>query len=126
MVRARGLPALSATHHEHGRRDDANTQRNPFTEARDAFLSQRGLAFTLEWRRFPWTWGADVDRALIGPAYLGNVSIGLKDGWTWGWQGRRGTWKYVQRDRLDLLLDQVIETRAGYVPPLPRRRDRNG
>ncbi|MFD6950011.1 hypothetical protein A6A08_08410 [Nocardiopsis sp. TSRI0078] len=101
------------------------TKPNPFTEARDAFLSQRGLAFTIEWRRFPWCYGVDVDRALVGPAYLGNVSIGLKDGWTWGWQHPDGSWKYVQRDRIDLLVDAVIESRAGYVPPLPRRKDRH-
>ncbi|MEV2278650.1 hypothetical protein AB0I72_23990 [Nocardiopsis sp. NPDC049922] len=96
---------------------------DPFLEARDAFLTQRGLAFTLEWRRFPWTRGWDVDRALIGPSYLGNVSLGLKDGWSWGWQDRDGTWRYVQRERLGILVEQVIDTRAGFVPPLPRRGD---
>ncbi|MEV2276775.1 hypothetical protein AB0I72_14455 [Nocardiopsis sp. NPDC049922] len=101
-----------------------DTRPDPFERARDAFLASRGLAFTLEWRRFPWTWGADVDRALIGPGYMGNVALGLKDGWSWGWQDRYGAWCYVQRDRLGILVDRVIETRAGFVPPLPRRRER--
>ncbi|OLT29279.1 hypothetical protein BJF83_12435 [Nocardiopsis sp. CNR-923] len=94
---------------------------DPFTEAREAFMVRRGLAFTLEWRRFPWTRGWDVDRALIGPSYLGDVALGLKDGWSWGWQDRDGTWRHVRRERLEILVEQVIETRAGFVPPLPRR-----
>ncbi|WP_262391347.1 hypothetical protein [Nocardiopsis sp. CNR-923] len=84
-------------------------------------MVRRGLAFTLEWRRFPWTRGWDVDRALIGPSYLGDVALGLKDGWSWGWQDRDGTWRHVRRERLEILVEQVIETRAGFVPPLPRR-----
>ncbi len=98
-----------------------HTESDPYTEARDAFLTQRGLPFTIEWRRFPWTYGADVDRALVGPAYLGNVCVGLKEGWSWGYQDRDGTWKHVQRDRLDLLVESVVEDRAGFRPPLPRR-----
>ncbi|MFI6578028.1 hypothetical protein ACIBFB_19740 [Nocardiopsis sp. NPDC050513] len=105
-------------------RTQPGTPPDPFERARDAFLSSRGLAFTLEWRRFPWTRGADVDRALVGPGYVGDVALGLKDGWTWGWQDRAGTWRYVQRDRIDVLVDRVIGTRAGFVPPLPRRRGR--
>lgn len=93
----------------------------PYTEARDAFITQRGLVCTIEWRRFPWTRGADVERALIGPAYLGNVAIGLKDGWSWGYQDRHGKWRYVHRGRLGLLVESVIEDRAGFRPPLPRR-----
>ncbi|WP_435108510.1 hypothetical protein [Nocardiopsis synnemataformans] len=108
------------------RRMNANPRPNPFAEAREAFLSQRGLAFTLEWRRFPWTRGADVERALIGPAYLGNAPIGLKQGWSWAWQDRQGTWKYVQRDRIDLLVESVIDDLAGFQPGLPKRSEKGG
>ncbi|ADH67732.1 hypothetical protein [Nocardiopsis dassonvillei] len=92
-----------------------------FAAAIAAFQSQRGLTFTVEWRRFPWTHGPDVERALAGPSYLGNVVIGLKDDFSWSYQDRYGTWKYVQRDRLDLLVDSVVEDRAGFQPPLPNR-----
>lgn len=92
-----------------------------FAAAIAAFQKQRGLAFTVEWRRFPWTHGPDVERALVGPSYLGNVAIGLKDDFSWSYQDRYGTWKYVQRDRLDLLVDSVVEDRAGFQPPLPNR-----
>lgn len=92
-----------------------------FAAAVTAFQSQRGLAFTVEWRRFPWTHGPDVERALVGPSYLGNVAIGLKNDFSWSYQDRYGTWKYVQRDRLDLLVDSVVEDRAGFQPPLPNR-----
>lgn len=102
-------------------RTTANTQRDPFTEAREVFLTQRGLVFTCEWSRFPWTYGADVDRALIGPAYLGNVAVGLRDGLVWSWEDPRGGYRVVPRDDLAGLVEQVIETRAGYIPPLPRR-----
>lgn len=91
-----------------------------FLTARDAFMTQRGLAFTVEWRRFPWTRGADVERALVGPAYLGNAEIGLRDG-VWSWEDPRGGFRVVPRDDLAGLVEQVIETRAGYTPPLPRR-----
>ncbi|KOX23610.1 hypothetical protein [Nocardiopsis sp. NRRL B-16309] len=104
----------------------AANRNSPFSEARDAFLSSRGLVFTCEWRRFPWTFGADVEPALIGPSYLGHVAIGLKDGWRWGYQDRDGRWRYVQRDRLDVLVESVIEDRAGFTPPLPRRSQRRG
>ncbi|MCP3013515.1 hypothetical protein NGM33_09225 [Nocardiopsis dassonvillei] len=93
---------------------------DPYLTARDAFMTQRGLAFTCEWRRFPWTKGADVERALVGPAYLGNVCIGLRDG-VWSWEDPRGGYRVVPRDDLTGLVEQVIETRAGFVPPLPRR-----
>ena len=101
-----------------------NLNTDVFAKAAEAFREQRGLVFTIEWRRFPWTRRPDVDRALVGPAYLGNVSIGLKDGYTWGYQDREGTWRYVNRDRLDLLVDSVVEDRAGHSPPLPRRSGR--
>ncbi|NYH54972.1 hypothetical protein HNR06_004561 [Nocardiopsis arvandica] len=74
-----------------------------FAAAITAFEDQRGLSFAVEWRRFPWTYGPDVERALVGPSYLGNVAIGLKDGFSSGYQDRHGRWKYVQRDRLDIL-----------------------
>lgn len=107
-------------------RTKPNGTPNAFTEAREAFLSQRGLVFTLEWRRFPWTYGADVDCALVGPAYLGNVALGLQ-GNHWGYQSRDGrTWRYVRRDQLSLLVAQVVEEFAGFVPPLPRRGERSG
>lgn len=101
-----------------------NARSDPFGEAREAFLTTRGLAFTVEWRHFPWTYGMDVDRALVGPACLGDVAIGLKDGWSWGYQDRDGNWRYVQRDRLELLVEKVVEDRAGFHPELPRRRSR--
>lgn len=94
-----------------------------FAQAQDAFDRLRGLAFTIEWRRFPWTYGVDVDLALIGPAYLGHVALGLKDGWSWGYQNRRGAWRYVQRDRVEFLVEAVIHDRAGYRPPLPNRAE---
>ncbi len=93
-----------------------HTRPDPFDRARDALLSLRGPAFTPEWRRFPRTCGGDVERALIGPVYPGDVALGLKDGWTWGGQDGDGTWRYVQRDRPDILVDRVIGTRAGCAP----------
>lgn len=102
---------------------ETSGEAGSFAEARDAFMTQRGLAFTIEWRRFPWTYGADVDRALVGPQYLGNIALGLKDQ-NWGYQGKDGRWKYVRSDRLDLLVSQVVEEFAGYRSPLPRRRAR--
>ncbi|MEU0238975.1 hypothetical protein ABZ234_14915 [Nocardiopsis sp. NPDC006198] len=104
--------------------DRTNLNTDVFARAAEAFMDLRGLAFTVEWRRFPWTPGTEVDRALVGPAYLGNVSIGLKNGFSWGYQDRDGTWRYVHRDRLHLLVDSVVEHRAGHAPPLPRRSDR--
>ncbi|MCK9870166.1 hypothetical protein MRI28_11030 [Nocardiopsis dassonvillei] len=99
-----------------------NGKADPFREARDAFMTLRGLAFTCEWRRFPWTYGADVDKALVGPQYLGHVALGLKDGTHWGYQSRDGRqWRYVRRDRLDLLVNAVVDEFAGFTPPLPRR-----
>nr|WP_223830378.1 hypothetical protein [Nocardiopsis quinghaiensis] len=92
-----------------------------FTAAVAAFEGQRGLAFTVEWRRFPWTYGLEVERALVGPSYLGNVAIGLKDGFSWAYEDQHGEWKYVQRDRLDILVEAVIRDRAGFQPPLPSR-----
>ncbi len=72
-----------------------NETRKPsddmFAAAIAAFQNQRGLTFTVEWRRFPWTHGPDVERALVGPSYLGNVAIGLKDDFSWSYQDRYGT-----------------------------------
>lgn len=102
----------------------AHPNTDVFARAAEAFEKQRGLVFTIEWRRFPWTRRDDVDRALVGPSYLGNVSLGLKDGFTWGYQDREGTWRYVHRDRIGLLVDSVVEDRAGHAPSLPRRGDR--
>jgi len=99
---------------------EQRSSTDPYLTARDAFMTQRGLAFTVEWRRFPWTRGADVERALVGPAYLGNVAVGLRDG-VWSWEDPRGGFRVVPRDDLAGLVEQVIETRAGFVPPLPRR-----
>ncbi|GAA1084404.1 hypothetical protein [Nocardiopsis metallicus] len=99
------------------------TETDPMTEAKDAFMTLRGLAFTVEWRRFPWTYGADVDRALIGPPYLGYVSLGLKDETHWGYQSRDGrTWRYVPRDHVAQLVREVCNEFAGFTPPLPRRK----
>ncbi|WP_017568756.1 hypothetical protein [Nocardiopsis halotolerans] len=92
-----------------------------FAAAIAAFENQRGLIFSIEWRRFPWSHGPEVERALVGPSYLGNVAIGLKDGWSWSYQDQSGRWKYVQRDRLDILVEAVIWDRAGFKPPLPSR-----
>ncbi|WP_159942834.1 MULTISPECIES: hypothetical protein [unclassified Nocardiopsis] len=92
-----------------------------FSAAIAAFQNQRGLTFTVEWRRFPWTQGPDVERALVGPSYLGDVAIGLKDNWSWSYQDQHGTWKFVRRDRLELLIEAVIQDRAGSRPPLPSR-----
>ncbi|MFD3683592.1 hypothetical protein ACFWTE_02070 [Nocardiopsis sp. NPDC058631] len=75
-------------------RNRARRSRAPTcSRAQEAFDRQRGLVFTIEWRRFSWTYGADADRALIGPAYLGHVAVGLKDGWSWGYQDRDGKWR---------------------------------
>lgn len=109
---------------EHSRTQQ-DTKSDPYQEAADAFMTLRGLAFTVEWRRFPWTYGADVDKALVGPAYLGYVALGLKDGTHWGYQSRDGrTWRYVPRDHVAHLVREVVEEFAGFTPPIPRRRDR--
>ena len=100
-----------------------NQTPDPLAEARDAFLAQRGLAFTVEWHRFPWTYGADVDRSLMGPPYLGNVIIGLKDETHWGYQSRDGRqWRFIPRNQLGRLVAEVVEEFAGFHPPLPRRK----
>ncbi|GHC77214.1 hypothetical protein GCM10007079_14220 [Nocardiopsis terrae] len=94
----------------------------PRAEVLQAFREMRGLTFTVEWRRFPWTRGADLERALVGPAYLGNVALGLKDRSHWAYQSRDGrTWRYIPRAQVRRLVHEVVEEFAGFVPPLPRR-----
>lgn len=94
-----------------------------FTRALTTFQDSRNLTFTLGWARFPWTRGPELERALVGPDYLGGVRIGLYEGWCWGFEGCDGYWLYVARNRLDVLVDAVIDHRAGLArPPLPRRR----
>lgn len=63
---------------------------NAHAEARDAFRGLRGLDFTIEWHRFEWTHGADLDCALGGPACIGSMRIGLKDGVYWVYRSRDG------------------------------------
>lgn len=94
---------------------------NAHAEARNAFHDLRGLDFTIEWHRFEWTHGADLDCALVGPAYLGNVRIGLKDGACWAYRSRDGSSvRAVPREQLVKLVDDVCDEFAGYVSPLPR------
>ena len=101
--------------------------RDPFTEAKGAFLALRGLTFTVEWRRFPWTRGTALDRALVGPAYLGNVALGLKQATHWAYQSRDGgTWRYVPRTQVWRLVNEVCDEFAGFVPPLPPLPRRQG
>ncbi|MEU3308757.1 hypothetical protein [Nocardiopsis sp. NPDC006832] len=106
-------------------RTTRNTQSqntDPRAEALHAFREMRGLTFTVEWRRFPWTHGPDLERALVGPAYLGNVALGLKDHSHWGYQSRDGrTWRYIPRTQIRRLVHEVVEEFAGFAPPLPRR-----
>ena len=61
----------------------ANAGTNTYTKAIEAFRL-RQLTLTLQWRRFPWTYGAELDQALVGPEYLGSVMIGFEDAWSWG------------------------------------------
>lgn len=91
-------------------------------EARNAFRDLRGLDFTIEWHHFEWTHGADLDCALVAPAYLGNMRIGLKDGASWIYWSRDGrSVRTLPREQLATLVDDVCSEFAGYVLPQPRR-----
>ena len=51
------------------------TEVDPFDKAQEAFKTLRGLASGGASRGHI---GAEMDRALVGPAYLGNVALGLR------------------------------------------------
>ena len=100
---------------------------NAFADARRAFRDLRGLDFTVEWHRFEWTHGADLDCALVGPAYLGNMRIGLKNGSHWTYWSRDGrSVRSVPRDQLPRLVEDVGDEFAGYpgCPEYPDHPDR--
>ncbi|MFV2197541.1 hypothetical protein [Nocardiopsis sp. LOL_012] len=69
----------------------------------------------------PWRFGDRIEKVLVGPPYLGNVVIRLRDPWCWEYSAGAGKVRCVHRDRLAALVDRVVEDRAGFVPPLPRR-----
>lgn len=124
----KGSDGLGRT--EHGAdagRMITRSKLNACAEARNAFRDLRGLDFTVEWHCFEWTHGADLDCALVAPAYLGSMRIGLKDGSCWIYRSRDGrSVRTVPREQLADLVNDVCDEFAGYHSPLPRRSLRRG
>jgi hypothetical protein len=85
---------------------------------------RRQLEMRQDWHRFPWTRGPEMEPCLIGPAYLGNVIIGVAADGMYTFESHSGVWEDVHPAYPEFLVDAVIEARAGKAFPLPRRKAR--
>lgn len=97
--------------------------RTKLAIAAEAF-QKRSLEMRQDWHRFPWTRGPEMEPCLIGPAYLGNVAIGVTADGMYTFESHSGVWEDVHPAYPEFLVDAVIEARAGKVLPLPRRKTR--
>lgn len=105
---------------EHAR-TTANTRA--FAAARDAF-TLRQLNTKLDWFRFPWTKGVELEPCLRTDAYLGDAVIGLTpDGEYYTFKARDGAWMEVSTKTPWVLVDVLVDELAGYIPPLPKRSE---
>ncbi|MFE6304096.1 hypothetical protein [Nocardiopsis sp. NPDC057823] len=99
------------------------TVRKALSIAAEAFAA-RSLVMRHDWYRFPWTLGPEIEPCLIGPAYLGNVVVGVTEAGMYTFESQPGVWEDVHPHYPDFLVDAVIEARAGKPFPLPRRGNR--